>query len=102
MYSSSMNLDIKKATFVYLFSCNGATESGGSSVAKRLAYLTGGTVFAVKDGKVSINYSSGVASAERGGFWVRINYTGRGRYGDVYSVVRMNIKVFSPILEARS
>ena len=92
----------KKATWVYLFSCHGATEYNRSSVAKQLALLTKGTVFAVRNGKVSINYSSGVASAECGGFWVRINYIRRVRNRDIFKVIRMNIKFFSPIIEARA
>ncbi len=70
-------------------------------MAEQLAYLTNGTVFAVKDGKVSINYSSGVALAKGGGFWVRIKYTRRGRSEGIFSIIRMNVKLFSPTLEAR-
>ena len=72
---------LKKITakFVFLFSCEGAT-GGGGSIAAMLSLITGGTVFAVKDGGVSVNYSTGRVK-NKGGRWVRINSFSRYMYG---------------------
>ena len=93
----SYKLTSKSVKFLYLFCCNGATENASKmSIAKDLAFRTSALVFAVQNGKISIDLFSG-AVTKAGGFWVRISYLGRGRNGDLWSIKEyLTLKSFSP------
>ena len=67
---SFWDLDTVSATTVYLYACNGATfDTDGNCASYAFAQLTGGSVWAVANGKLSFNYFTLTPTPSKGGVW---------------------------------
>ena len=92
------SLNSKNVDYLYLFSCNGATCYNNTCLAYGFAEKTGADVFAVRDGKVNIDYWTGSAS-NVGGCWCRISFLGYGTKKVQQPIMR--IVYLSPIFYFR-